>query len=358
MRREENLMHLRDKIDSLDQKILELLNKRAELVMEIGKIKSRNYLKNYDPVREKEILDRLRIKNQGPLSNEDIDNIFCEIISSCRSIIKKIRVAYLGPTVSYSFLACIKNFGSSIEAIPKDSIDEVFEAIENNEVEYGVVPVENSIEGAVNRTLDMFIEHEVKICGEIFLKISHWLLSLSGNPKKVKNIYSHPQAFAQCQKWLRKHYPSAQLRETLSTAKAAEIASKEKNSAAIASPYAAKVYGLKVIDSHIEDLSNNYTRFFILGLKIPNRTGRDKTSLLFSIPHIPSSLYKTLKIFSETGINLTKIESRPSKGRPWEYFFFIDFEGHIEDPAIENAISEMRKNVIFMKFLGSYYKKT
>jgi len=357
MNREEHLRLLRENIDSLDEQILYLLNKRAEVVIEIGKIKSEIYMESYDQVREQEIFDSLKTKNSGPLPESAIDHIFCEIISACRSLVKKNKIAYLGPPASYSHLACVENFGNSIEAISKENIDEVFEAIEKGEVEFGVVPIENSIEGVVNRTLDMFIEYDVKICGEIFLKISHCLISLSVNPNGIRNIYSHPQALGQCRKWLKKNYPKAQFIETFSTAKAAEIASKEKESAAIASPIAAKLYGLKILNSHIEDSAHNYTRFFLIGLKTQNRTGKDKTSILFSIRHVPGSLYKVLKNFSENGINLTKIESRPIKGRPWEYFFFIDFEGHIEDPEVNKLLLELKEQVIFLKILGSYPRR-
>ncbi len=355
---EEKIKSIRKKIDKLDKEILHLLNQRAGLSMEIGRLKKEGDIETYDPLREYEILDFLSSINQGPISNESVRNVFNEIISACRSLVKKHVVTYLGPTGSYTHLACIKNFGSSVDAIPKENIDDVFEAVENGESEYGVVPVENSIEGVVNQTLDMFIEHEVKISGEISIKVSHCLLSINENPKDIKVIYSHPQAFAQCSKWIKRNYPKVKLLETSSTAKAAELASREINSAAIASDFAARVYGLKIIYSHIEDCSNNYTRFFILSKQISKRTGKDKTSVLLSIPHVPGSLFRTLKIFSERGINLTKIESRPIKGRPWEYLFFIDFEGHVEDPDINQALKEMEEKVIFLKLLGSYYRRS
>lgn len=263
-------------------------------------------------------------------------------------------VGYLGPPATYTHLACIERFGSSLKAIPMGSIQEVFEAVEKGEMNFGVVPIENSTEGAVNRTLDMFIDSEVKICGEILIRISHDLLSKTGRAEGIQKIYSHPQALEQCRQWLRKSFPNKPLAETVSTAKAAEIASEDPNAAAIASSFAAHLYGLKSIASQIEDHLHNYTRFLVLNRQSAERTGKDKTSSLFSISHTPGSLYQVLKPFSEKGINLTKIESRPTKGKPWEYVFFIDFEGHATDSHIAEALDEVKEHVFFVKLLGSY----
>lgn len=357
MSSEEKIRSIRKMIDELDKEILDLLNQRAGLSMEIGRLKKEGDIKAYDPIREHEILEFIKSINKGPISNDSVGNVFVEIISACRSLVKKNIVTYLGPPGSYTHLACIRNFGSSVKAIPKANIDDIFEAVEKEESEYGVMPVENSLEGSVNKTLDMFIEHEVKISGEIYLKISHCLLSMNENPADIQIIYSHPQALAQCSKWIKRNYPGAELIETLSTAKAAEMASKNTNSAAVASPFSARLYGLKILNSNIEDNANNYTRFFIISNQISKRTGKDKTSILLSIPHVPGSLYKALKIFYENGINLTKIESRPVKGRPWEYFFFIDFEGHVEDQDVQYSLREIKNQVIFIKLLGSYPKE-
>jgi chorismate mutase/prephenate dehydratase len=263
-------------------------------------------------------------------------------------------VVYLGPPATYTHLACIERFGSSIRALPRESIQEVFEAVEREKAKFGVVPIENSTEGIVSRTLDMFIDSEVKICGEVLIRISHDLLSRSGVPEEIKKIYSHSQALGQCRQWLRKNFPHVELAETVSTAKAAQMATEDLQAAAIASPLASRLYGLKVIESRIEDYLHNYTRFLILGRQIYERTGKDKTSLLFSIHDSPGSLYGVLKPFSEKGINLTKIESRPIKDKPWEYVFFLDFEGHAADLRVDEAIGEMKKEVLFLKFLGSY----
>lgn len=267
---------------------------------------------------------------------------------------KNETVAYLGPPTTHTHLACLERFGSSIRSFPMESIQDVFEAVERKEVDYGVVPVENSTEGSVNRTLDLFIESELKICGEIMIRVSHNLLSQNGKREAIHKIYSHPQALEQCRKWLRKNFPYIDVVETSSTAKAAQMAAEDPESAAIASSLAAHFYHLKVIESRIEDYLHNYTRFWILGQQIAGRTGNDKTSILFSIPHTPGSLHGVLKLFSNKSINLTKIESRPVKDKPWEYIFFLDFEGHATDAPIHETLKEMKDNVLFMKFLGSY----
>jgi chorismate mutase/prephenate dehydratase len=282
--------------------------------------------------------------------------VFREIISACRSLERELTVAYLGPAATYTHQACMDRFGSSVQVRPEESIQEVFEAVERGKADYGVVPIENSTEGVVNRTLDMFIESEVRICSEILMRISHDLLSANGNPGAIEKIYSHPQALAQCRRWLAKHYPKAQVIETLSTARAAQLAATDPQAGAIASSFAARIYGLQVLASGIEDYLHNYTRFLVLGRTPVKPSGKDKTSLLFSIVDSPGSLYQVLKPFAERAINLTKIESRPIKDKPWNYVFFLDFEGHIEDPQIGGLIAELKRKVLFMKFLGSYPK--
>lgn len=263
-------------------------------------------------------------------------------------------VAYLGPPGTHTHFACFKHFRHSISPLPKEGIQEIFEAVEKGEAVYGVVPIENSTEGSVNRTLDLFVESQVKICGEVMVQVSHALLSQSGRAEDIQKIYSHPQALEQCRKWLGKNFPHIQLAGAVSTAKAAHIATEDTSAAAIASSFAGQFYGLKVIQSEIEDYLYNYTRFFVLSQGIGNRSGEDKTSLLFSVSHIPGSLYRVLKIFYERGINLTKIESRPIKGKPWEYIFFIDFEGHVADSSVHEALVEVEKSALFLKILGSY----
>lgn len=344
----------REKIDRLDEQILRLLNQRAELVKEVVLIKKESAIGIYDSQREEAIIKELVSKNPGPFPGASIPPVFREIISACRSLEGELVIAYLGPPATHTHLACLEKFGSSVKTLPQESIPEVFDCVEREKVEYGVVPIENSTEGVVNRTLDMFIESEVKICGEILTRISHDLLSLSGDPRRVKKIYSHPQALAQCRQWLRRNFPQAELLEALSTARAAQTAAQDLEAAAVASALAARIYGLKIIESGIEDYRHNYTRFLVLGKKMSARTGQDKTSLLFSIADAPGALYGILKPFAEKSINLTKIESRPIKDKPWKYVFFLDFEGHAQDEGVQEALQQLKNKVLFWKLLGSY----
>ncbi|MGE5841502.1 MAG: prephenate dehydratase [Deltaproteobacteria bacterium] len=263
-------------------------------------------------------------------------------------------VAFLGPPATFSHMACIQHFGNSVRMLPENTIPDVFEAVEREKTDYGVVPVENSTEGPVNLTLDSFIQSEVRICAEIMTSVSHDLLSLGGIAGEVQKIYSHPQALSQCREWLRKTFPYARLEEAASTAKAAQLALEDPGAAAIAGSLAAPLYGLKVVASQIEDYVNNATRFLILGRRQAGRTGRDKTSVLFIVSHAPGTLFRVLQVFYEKGINLTKIESRPNKDKPWEYVFFIDFEGHAADPHVAQALDEVKERVLFVKLLGSY----
>jgi chorismate mutase/prephenate dehydratase len=265
----------------------------------------------------------------------------------------ELTVAYLGPPATFSHMASIQHFGSSIRMVPENTIQDVFEAVEREKTDYGVVPVENSTEGPVSLTLDSFIPSEERFV-PVATRISCDLLSLSGVAGEVQKIYSHPQALSQCREWLRKNFPRVRLEETASTAKAAKLASEDPQAAAIASSLAAPLYGLKAVASQIEDHLNNGTRFLVLGRHGAGRTGRDKISVLFIIPHAPGTLFRVLQVFYEKGINLTKIESRPNKGKPWEYVFFIDFEGHATDPHVAQALDEVKERVLFVKLLGSY----
>lgn len=351
---EERLKLLRQKIDALDDRILQLLNERAEVALEVGRVKGEFHLDPYNPLREAEILHRLAAGHCGPFPEQAIAPVFREIISACRSLEEELAVVYLGPPATFTHLACIERFGAAIRGVAKESIQEVFEAVERGQASFGVVPIENTTEGAVDRTLDMFIESRVKICGEVLLRISHDLLSRNGNQEEIERIYSHPQALGQCRQWLRKKFPHCQLMETASTSRAAQMAAEDLKAAAVASSFAAQLYSLQVIESKIEDYLYNYTRFLVLGRQSSPRTGRDKTSLLFSIADSPGSLYEALKPFSEKAINLTKIESRPIKDRPWNYVFFVDFEGHATDPAIAEAMAGLKRKVLFLKPLGSY----
>jgi chorismate mutase/prephenate dehydratase len=263
-------------------------------------------------------------------------------------------VAFLGPPATFSHMACIQHFGDSVRMLPQDTIQDVFDAVETEKADYGVAPVENSTEGPVSLTLDSFIPSEVKIRAEIMTRISHDLLSLSGDAWDMKKIYSHPQALSQCRNWLRTNFPHVPLEETGSTARAAQMAAEDSRTAAIAGSLAASVYGLKVVASRIEDQPNNFTRFLVLGRRRAGRTGKDKTSVLFIVPHAPGTLFRVLQVFYEKGVNLTKIESRPNKEKPWEYIFFLDFEGHATDPHVAQTLHEVQERASFVKLLGSY----
>jgi chorismate mutase/prephenate dehydratase len=355
MKDQEKIQHLRQKIEAFDEEILRLLNERARVVQEVGKAKEEMKMDPYDPQREEEILERLRLRNPGSFPESAIAPVFREIISACRSLETELTVAYLGPPATYSHLACVKHFGSSILACAKGSIQEVFEAVEKRKATL-VVPLKFN-RGRWTK-LGSLTDSDVKICGEIFLRISHDLLSQTGSAGDIHKIYSHPQALGQCRQWLKQHFPQVPLVETASTAKAAQIASEDRNAAAIATSLAGRLYGLKSNASQIEDYSQNHTRFLVLHGQNRGRTGRDKTSILFSIPHTPGSLAQILEVFSKKGINLTKIESRPMKGRLWEYIFFVDCEGHIEDPHLDEAMTELKQKVLFVKVLGSYPRRS
>ena len=266
----------------------------------------------------------------------------------------KVTVAFLGPPATFSHMACIQHFGGAVRMLPENTIQDVFEAVESEKADYGVVPVENSTEGPISLTLDSFIPSEARICAEIMTRISHDLLSLSGDAWDMKKIYSHPQALSQCRDWLRTNFPHVPLEEAGSTAKAAQLASENPQAAAIAGSLAASLYGLKTVASQIEDQPNNYTRFLVLGRRGAEITGKDKTSVLFIVSHAPGALFRVLQVFYEKQINLTKIESRPNKEKPWEYIFFIDFEGHATDPHVAQALREVKERVLFVKLLGSY----
>ncbi|MBM3252901.1 MAG: prephenate dehydratase [Candidatus Omnitrophica bacterium] len=348
-----NLKNLRKQIDKIDSNILKLLNERTKIALKIKKLKAEKGLEPYTPDREKALLARLVNQNKGILKKESVVAIFREIMSAALSVEKPLRVAYLGPLATFTHLASLKKFGSSVEYVSKDNISDIFSEIEKGSSDYGVVPIENSIEGAVNHTLDMFIDSDLKICSEVMLTISHNLLSNSPL-NKVRRIYSNPQVFGQCRNWLETNIHNVEFIEVSSTTKAAELASKTKYSAAIASTIASKIYNLKIVAERIEDYADNVTRFLVIGNSIPNPTGNDKSSIMFSIKDKVGALHDMLTPFKRNRINLTKIESRPSKKKAWEYYFFVDFLGHISDSNVKRALDELMKGCMFLKILGSY----
>lgn len=348
------LEQLRTQINRLDKKILGLLNQRTRLTLAIGRLKDREGKPVYSPEREVEIYRNLAKINKGPLPNQSLKAIYREIMSSALGLQKKLVVAYLGPQATFTHEAARSKFGSAVEYLSVDNISEIFSAVEKGYADYGVVPIENSIEGAVTHTLDMFIDSPLKVCAEIMLEISHNLLSKEKDINRIKKIYSNPQVFGQCRTWINTNLPNAELVEVSSTAKAVMCAAKEKSSAAIASQLAADLYGLNILARDIEDVPHNVTRFLVISNSYAGRTGRDKTSVMFSVKDRVGALHDTLKAFKENSINLTKIESRPSKKKAWEYYFFVDFNGHCEETRVKKALGELEKSCMFVKILGSY----
>ena len=347
------LAELRKKINGIDKKIISLLNDRAGFAKYIGKIKKEAGTSIYTPEREVEIYENIIKENKGPLPNKALFAVYREIMSGSLGLEKKLKIAYLGPEATFTHQAGIKKFGSNVEYYTCPTITDVFRDVEAGRSDYGVVPVENSTEGMVSHTLDMFINSDLKICSEIMLEISHNLLAKC-NMKSVKKVYSKQEVFGQCRLWLEINMRGIALTEVSSTSKAAEIASKEKNSAAIASMLAAAKYRLNVIAKDIEDNPNNITRFLVIGGSIPGPTKRDRTSIMFSVKDRPGALHDILVPFKKYRINLTKIESRPSKRKVWEYYFFVDITGHSENKNVKNALAELEKHCSFLKILGSY----
>lgn len=350
-----SLDSLRAEIDRIDEQMLELLNRRGQLAMEAGRQKSDQGRAFYAPEREKRIFQRLLRRNAGPLNAESVQAIFREIISSCLALEKPLVVAYLGPEGTFSQQAAREQFGSRAHLLPLGSIDAVFGEVERERTDYGIVPVENSTEGVVAQTLDRFVTSPLTIKAEALLRIEHCLLVRPSRAKRLRRIVSHPQSLAQCRGWLAEHYPDLPQEPVASNAVAASLAAREPATAAIAGRQAASRYGLEIAAAGIQDQPNNFTRFLVIsrdGRSEP--TGDDKTSLLFSVRHEAGALYHVLGPFARHHINLTTIESRPLKGRAWEYVFFIDVVGHADEPAIRRALSALRRRCLFFKVLGSY----
>lgn len=351
---EHRIPELRNEIDRIDRQIVELLVQRAARALEIGSFKRSNGLPTLDAMRERDLLDAVCKDNKGPLSDAALRNIFTEIVSACRSLQGPTRVAYLGPEATFSHLAATEHFGKSCIFRPTESIADVFREVESGQSEFGVVPVENSSEGGVGMTLDRLVGSELRICGEITRSISHALMSKQKNLSGIQCVYSHPQALGQCLKWLATNLPGRSMVQVSSTAAAAKRASEEPHAAAVGCDMLAAIYGLEVLAGDIQDRSPNLTRFLILGRHESERTGRDKTSILFVTPHKPGALRDALAPFDDEGINLSRIESRPAKDRTWEYIFFADFEGHLSDRPVQAALESLAVRVEKLKILGSY----
>jgi chorismate mutase/prephenate dehydratase len=348
------LEDLREEIRRKDLAIVKLLNERARISVDVGKIKNAGAQEIYDPSQESRIYEHLTKINEGPLPEAALKEIFREIISSSRALQGPIRVAYLGPEATFSQLAALTHFGKSARLLPVASIHEVFAQVEGEKADWGVVPLENSIEGSIKQTLDRLIATPLSIRAEIFLRISHCLLSICGDLSAVTHVYSIPQALAQCQGWLRTHLPGCRIVETESTAGGAKRALEDPQGAAIGSALAAETYGLKILSEGIEDYPLNTTRFLVIGRGRSEATGKDKTSVVFGTPDLPGSLHTALEPFAREALNMMRIESYPLRDRMWEYVFFVDLAGHCREEKIAGCLDEMKKVTTFIKVLGSY----
>jgi chorismate mutase/prephenate dehydratase len=348
---------LRKRIDDLDKQIVELLNRRADVVVEVGKAKQVDGTPIYAPDREQVVLARIAELNAGPLPARTLQAIYRELMSGSFALEKPLRIGFLGPMGSFSHLASQRKFGSSVEHSPVTDISAVFEEVVGGHCDLGVVPIENSQGGGVIDTLDCFAETSVHICAEVVVEIHHNLLANSP-PEEIKIVASKPEVFAQCRKWLSATMSGVELVPVASSARAAEMASSEKHLAAIGSTLAAELYGLKVVYANIEDNPNNQTRFFVISKTPAKRTGNDKTTLMFTTAHRAGALVDVLNVFSRYGVNLTNIDTRPSKRRNWEYYFFVDAEGHCESPNVAEALTEAREHCGELFVLGSYPKAT
>ncbi len=348
------LKGFRDRIDAIDRELVQLLQERMRLALEIGKRKAVAAAQPLDVAREREVMEHVLGFNQGVFPEDGLRVIFGEIISACRNVQRPIRVGFLGPETTFTHMAASRFFGSAPAFVPLSNITEVFEEVERRRVDFGVVPIENSVEGTVALTLDGLCDYRVKVCGEVYLPISHDLINQSGRTDEIKKILSHPHALAQCRVWLKKHLPAVPTEEVVSTAHAARWAAVDRSIAAIASPLAARMYNLQVVAKSIEDFAGNTTRFLVLGHHCPKPTGRDKTSLLLSLEDRPGSLFRLLEPLANKGINLTKIQSRPVKDEPWRYLFYVDIVGHIDDPHVKEGVETIRGGCTFLEWLGSY----
>ena len=351
------LRALRAKIDKLDENIQSLISARAECAQEVAAFKQQAGEANfYKPEREVDVLRRVIARNNGPLSGEEMARLFREIMSACLALEMPMQIAFLGPEGTFTQTAALKHFGHSVNSLPLQGIAEVFREVESGAAQFGVVPIENSTEGVINHTLDVFVNSPLRICGEVELRIHHHLLSKTKSVKKLKRVLSHQQSLAQCREWLDANLPGVERVVVASNAEAARLAARDTSAAAIAGSAAAEIYGLQVLVSNIEDEPDNTTRFLVIGRLDPVPTGEDKTSLLVSGKNRAGGLMSLLEPLARHRINMTRIESRPSRRGLWEYVFFVDIDGHMHDPKLRKAIAEVEKEASFLKWLGSYPK--
>ncbi len=346
------LNHCREQIDLIDDDLLKQLNQRAALAQKIGHLKGEDTVLR--PEREAQVLQRMVSTNPGPLPKSSVTTLFTEIMSHCRALEAPLTVAYLGPAGTFSEAAVVQRFGQASQGIPCASIDEVFRAVESAAADYGMVPVENSTEGAVGRTLDLLLQSPLKVCGEVMLAVHQCLLSQASDIAGIQRVYSHPQSFGQCQGWLNTHLPNAERIPVASNAEAAALASREALSAAIAGKIAAQQYAVPVRAENIEDDPRNTTRFLVIGNQDVAPSGSDRTSLVMSAANRPGAVHDLLVPLAKHGVSMTKLESRPARSGLWEYVFFLDIEGHQSDAKVAAALAELKQVAAFVKILGSY----
>jgi chorismate mutase/prephenate dehydratase len=348
----DSLKDIRGKIDALDARLVQLLSARAKLAQQAWHAKGSAAA--YKPEREAQVLRRVRELNKGPLSGPALGRLFTEIMSACRALEEQMAVAYLGPEGTFSQEAVVKHFGAATGSQPHATIDEVFRAVETGAAGYGVVPVENSTEGAVGRTLDLLLNTSAKVCGEVMLPVRQCLMSVAPRRDDIRKVYSHTQSLAQCQQWLSRNLPQAERIAVVSNAEAARLAGKDRRSAAIASRTAATLYGLKLLARNIEDDPKNTTRFAVLGVEEVLPSGRDKTSLVLSTRNAPGAVHDLLAPLAKHGVSMTRLESRPARTGLWEYVFYVDIEGHQQEPRVARALAALARKTSFLKVLGSY----
>jgi chorismate mutase/prephenate dehydratase len=353
----DRLKAIRNRIDALDEQVQQLINERARLAQEVAEVKRAESGETvfYRPEREAQVLNAVMARNQGPLSNEEMARLFREIMSACLALEQPMKIAFLGPEGTFTQAAAIKHFGHSVSTVPMATIDEVFREVEAGSANYGVVPVENSTEGVITHTLDRMINSPLQISGEVALRIHQHLMGAVAL-EDVTRVYSHRQSLAQCRKWLDTHLPNVERIEVSSNAEAVRRAAKEPNAAAIGPEAAASLYGVKLLASNVEDQPDNTTRFLVLGRNSVSPSGADKTSLLIATRNKPGALFKLLEPFARSGVSLTRVESRPSRQAIWEYVFFVDVEGHAQDPAVAAALKELEQQALLFRVLGSYPK--
>lgn len=348
------LHELRKEIDQIDEQILHLLSRRAELAKQIGAMKQRSRTQFFTPEREQQIYRRLAQLNPGPLTDAQVRAIFREIISAARALEKPLVIAYWGPPGTFSHQAGVTKFGNSSDFVPVDSIQDVFREVERSSADYGVVPVENSTAGVIPETLDQFMHTNLKICSELYVPIAYYLVSQQQTLEAVKRVYAGAQPREQCKGWLRQHLAGVPIIEVSTTARAAEMAKEDPESAAITNLLAAQMYEVPILCEHLEDNPHNRTRFLVVGYNEPEPTGKDKTSLMFSVHNRPGALFRAMAAFEMYNVNMTMIESRPAKRMPGEYIFYVDVQGHIKDAPVAKSLAALRERSLFVTVLGSY----